>query len=247
MKPKSFYFLGRKRNGLALLGCLLSIVGCGVSDYETDFKNATEWVNYVDEENKWLGEPAQMPPKKETAPVPKGKQPTPPVEWFLRLPKDISAKPDPDPIGTFLYHYPRLTSGQASPQAAAQSAAQATGVKDVYVAVASTADKKKEEFKSEIIASFTGIDPSIKKTENKQAPRGKPLSLEVYSYAGPEEALFIYFYSEQNFLAGVVYRLDTSKPAKNTMDFSLKTLVVGPAAAQTRAAWKPRVEVPQKR
>src|SRR5438445_6963194 len=111
--------------------------GCGVGEYESDFKDAAQRINYADEENKFLGQLAEAPK------LPPAKKK--PVDWSLRLPKQIKVQAEPEPVGSFLYRYVREPERpqQFNPDAPPRPN---NGIVEVYVGVTSLSEKRKEDF-----------------------------------------------------------------------------------------------------
>src|SRR5712692_8324840 len=78
---------------------LLGAWGCGLSEYQSKYEKQQERMNYLDQENLYLGRPLILPAKKESN--------GPPVS--VRLPLGISTKPDEEPVG-ILYRYPKSSA-----------------------------------------------------------------------------------------------------------------------------------------
>jgi hypothetical protein len=89
-------------------GCSLLAWGCGLSDYETHMDEEQAYLKDFDDENKFLGGPLEMPPKMDS----KTKMPTDAlrVKFFLRPPQSTATKVPPNEVFSFqqvnLYRYP---------------------------------------------------------------------------------------------------------------------------------------------
>lgn len=75
----------------------LALTGCGIGDYEKKMQESEVRVERYDEENKLLGEPLLLPPRKDNE--------GPPFDVFLRPPLGVANKDKTQP-GELAYHYP---------------------------------------------------------------------------------------------------------------------------------------------
>ncbi len=90
--PRSFFY--------GLVGLALpALAGCGISDYEKRMQEAEVRMDRFDAENKVLGDPLVLPPRKEK------ENQGPPFDAFLRPPVGVAGKENTRP-GELAYHYP---------------------------------------------------------------------------------------------------------------------------------------------
>jgi hypothetical protein len=203
----------------ALVGLAAGLVlgaGCGLADYERRFEQQQARLKALDEENKYLGDPVE---------IPSGTDNDPPVEVFWRPPKGISRSSDDKSFGD-LAHYPRAGAGG--------------GVAEVYLAVR-TGDRS---FLTEGIKPLVS-GPLETKRVSKPIPGREPLPF----YALEHDArngyhYLIYVYQKDKAQVAVVFVVktgDKDQAAVTTpIDYSLKSLVVGPDAARLRRAFQSR-------
>jgi hypothetical protein len=93
-----------RRFGIALL--LLALPACGLSDYEALMKEAQEREERFREEQKYLDEPLTMPTERDK----EGKE-VQVANVFLRPPKGIRSKPEPQPRNNLMWQYPARSQG----------------------------------------------------------------------------------------------------------------------------------------
>jgi hypothetical protein len=93
-----------RRLGIALL--LLAVPACGLSDYEALMRESQEREERFREEQKYLGEPLIMPAEKD-----KDGHETPIAEVFLRPPKGIQKKPEPQQRNNLMWDYKAASTG----------------------------------------------------------------------------------------------------------------------------------------
>jgi hypothetical protein len=205
---------------LFVLSCSLSYVlfafGCGLADYQEKFARRQERVNYMDQENEYLGKPIQLPRKKEG-------DSNPSVSVFFRPPLGISTSPDDKPVGV-LSHYHKVGSSKTS-------SAKADGIQDLYLAVA--INRSWPDFKNDVLASFKSSEGKAG-NETLSAPGREPLTFETFSFTeGAEPMLSYRFY----FFRDEIYRVAigfagpqsamSSESTQQAIKFSLGSLVVG--------------------
>ena len=80
--------------------------------------------------------------------------------------------------------------------------------------------------------------------ETKQAPGRDPLVFDTLGFSdggSPPSRYFLYFYQEGDYQVAVVFRVDAAggTVTDQSMDYSLKSLAVGPAVRQRRQSLRP--------
>src|SRR6266702_4056486 len=122
----------------------LTLVGCGLADYEAKMAEEQARVRRIEEENKNLEDPLDIPaPKKENE-----KDPRPP-DLFIRPPKGISHTANKDLYGGVLFAYPQIGNSD--------------GVQDVYVGFS----KGKKDFVNDLLKMLPSSKPARKPVRNQ--------------------------------------------------------------------------------
>ena len=75
----------------------LMLAGCGVADYEKKMQDAEVRIGRFDDENRLLGDPLILAPRKDKE--------GPPIDVFLRPPKGVTNQ-EKTQLGELEYHYP---------------------------------------------------------------------------------------------------------------------------------------------
>ena len=172
-----------------------------------------------DEENKYLGNPAEMP---KLTPQ-EGKEPI----WnlFLRLPKGISEKPQAALFGEMLAEYPAASGDFVN----------------LYLCV--TRDQK--DFPKEVLQLF----PPVGEVRNENITLStieRQIPLSRYTFDDGQTTLSVNIFQEGKRQVAVVYRVKRgglspqnvkSSELRKTIDLSLQTLGVDVEAAKMRAAF----------
>src|SRR5438445_1033445 len=126
--------------------------GCGLSEYQSKYEKQQERMNYLDQENLYLGRPLVLPVKKESN--------GPRVS--VRLPLGISTKPDEEPVG-ILYRYPK-----SSAKSLQGANVKVSDIESALVAVETTGNWK--EFKKRTLEPFKGADPESTRAVSLEIP-----------------------------------------------------------------------------
>jgi hypothetical protein len=202
---------------------LLGALGCGLSEYQQKYEKQQERMNYLDQENQYLGSALTVPTPKES------KSASPKV--FLRLPIGISPNHDEKPEG-ILYRYPKSSS-----KASAESGAKASDIDSVFLAVET--DKDWNDFKKRALEPFKGVEAPNMRGVNLEVPGRPPKSFQTISFTygdDPSWSYQFYFYKDDVYRVAIGFRgtdkVMASDAAKQAMEYSLKTLVVGKAASR---------------
>jgi hypothetical protein len=222
---------------------LLSMVACGLADYERHIDDEQKRVKLIDEDNRLLDDALEMPVgvHQET----KAPMPIWPAEIFVRPPKGVAAVPakeGPYLFGSFeLYRY----SGRP-------------GV-NVFLAVAAVGDKPAakeetpEEFRYKVLKALSEFyrreykaDPADFPT--KAQPRKDRRELEAIR--GPSQPLdflridyndkvgkrdfFLFFLQRGNIQAAIVYEMPLDRPLdlNRALDSSLKSVDLDNASSK---------------
>jgi hypothetical protein len=199
--------------------------GCGLSEYEARMSSEQARVHRIDEENRLLDDPIELPPPKDPPPAkqsPGGKEKekekepdkNPRPEYFLRLPKGLSRTPSEKQqlYGNFLYVFPRVTK---------------TGFQEVYFGFG-------KDSKPDFIRDVTKLFPSsgtlsIVKTEARPLGR-EPYTFDTVTIEDQQNSTLVIHACQRNGInVAVVYRMDRAKTEemKRAMMLSLETLGVG--------------------
>jgi hypothetical protein len=212
MKPSNGCWCFLFGGGIALAA------GCGLSEYESKYAKQQERVNYLDEQNRYVGRPIEPPGKKDS--------PGPTVR--LRLPLGISTNFEEE-TQEILYHYPKAFS--KAPQDPKLIVSE---IESAYVAVDTTKDWN--EFKKRVLNPFEGVDPQIARPVTFVIPGRPARTFEMMSFtygSDPTWSYRFYFYREDPYRVAIGFRGSeaalASDTAKQAMEYSVKTLMVGPA------------------
>jgi hypothetical protein len=218
MKPSNCYSL----YFLALLSATVALaLGCGLAEYEGKYEKQQERMNYIDQENQYLGSPVELPVSKESkGPVP---------EIHLRLPLGISTNYEEKPEG-ILYHYPKRSS-----KVSKDSDQKMTEIESVYFAV--EMNKDWNDFKKRGLGPFKDVDPRNVRKVNLEVPGRPPRAFQTISFTDgtdPTWSYQFYFFQDDVYRVAIGFRGTekalASESAKQAMEFSVKSLAVGKVA-----------------
>jgi hypothetical protein len=224
---------------------LLGTIGCGLAEYEAKMDEAQKRIEYLDKMNTYLGGAIESPPPEKSPAAADGtvtvKQK---VDVFLRVPKGIETKFEPGVLGGVLYRYPRDTTvARPAQRAGVPPSKQPPEFQEVMVAVST--DRSRDEFWQAILGHFGSPETNTMTRDTLQAPGRPSLTYEKLEFVAPSPPTTYFFnvYQAQNVLVAVVFAV---KPdiAKNpdvaaAMDYSLKSLGVGPEANLARSRFRP--------
>jgi hypothetical protein len=225
---------------------LLSGAGCGLSEYEEKMVSEQKRIDYLDNENYYLGEPIQLPPP---AAPPAGQEPKPTVDVFFRVPSGISKTADAKPLGDLLHRYLKVQVQRTYGRAArpADASLPENPFEEVQVAVAG--DREHDDFVKTVLAPYERYEKSNMTLVTKEAFGRHPLKFQTltctYTDAKTQAgwAYLIYFYQQQNWHMAFVFVLPkdraTSKDVLKVVDLSLQSLGLGAEAAQQRSRYHP--------
>ena len=111
--------------------------------------------------------------------------------------------------------------------------------------VAVSTDRTRDEFWQAILQPFGGIDTSSMTRETLQAPGRPPLIYEKLAFSAPSPPTSYFFFVHQapNALVAVVFsvkhELATNPEVVAAMEYSLRSLGVGPEATSLRSKFRP--------
>ncbi len=202
-----------------MLGLLLA-AGCGLSEYESKMAGEQERLRYVDEENKYLEGPLDLPEKEEGE---KDAKTVPASEVFVRPPKGIALKPDKLRVGV-VYRYRATVNNPA--------------FSDVYLAVTK---EPSATFQQDVLRSLNGSGAAKSSKEIKRLGR-EPHRFEMYR--DPLTGLNFFFYRLDAYQVALVYRISDAPNTAQALEYSLASLAVGPPALLQRRAWDKRTAAP---
>ena len=189
--------------------------GCGLSEYQSKYEKQQERMNYLDQENLYLGQPLVLPAKKESN--------GPRVS--VRLPLGISIKPDEELVG-ILYRCPK-----SSAKSLQGANAKVSEIDSAFVAVETPGNWK--EFKKRVLEPFKGVDPESTRTVSLEIPGRPARTFETIAFtegADPTWAYRFYFFRDETCRVALGFRGSesalASETARQAMEFSVKTLAV---------------------
>jgi hypothetical protein len=202
---------------------LLGAVGCGLSEYQQKYEKQQERMNYLDQENQYLGSPLSVPAPKETKNIP--------PKVFLRLPLGISLNYDEKHEG-ILYRYPKSGS-----KISADSNVKPSEIESVFFAVET--DKDWNDFKKQALEPFKSVDLQNVRMVNLEVPGRPPKTFQTITFRYDDDPTWtyqFYFYKEDVYRVAIGFRgadkVMASDNAKQAMEYSVKTLAVGKAASR---------------
>jgi hypothetical protein len=202
---------------------LLGALGCGLSEYQQKYEKQQERMNYLDQENQYLGSPLKVPAPKESKNVP--------PKVFLRLPIGISPNYDEKPEG-ILYRYPKTGS-----KISADSNVKPSEIDSAFFAVET--DKNWNEFKKRALEPLKGVDLQNVRTVNLEVPGRPPKTFQTITFTYGDDTTWtyqFYFYKDDVYRVAIGFRgtdkVMASDNAKQAMEYSVKTLAVGKAASR---------------
>jgi hypothetical protein len=243
---RSVHFLRRVRSvRLAAPLLLLAIGGCGLADYESKMERGQKLIEFIDKQNVYLGNPIEPPPPEKAPAGPDGTVvPKPKVELFLRLPKGIKTKTEPPTMGPILYRYPKEEITATRPSAKAGPIQK--GLPEFQEAlVAVSTERDRDQFWTAILSPY-GVEPSTPTRETLQVPGRPSLTFEKLSFSTsspPPSSYYFYVHQAQNVWVGIVFSMKLEKATDPeviaAMEASLRSLAVGPEAAQARTRFRP--------
>jgi hypothetical protein len=207
-----------------LLLAAVFISGCGLSEYESKYEKQQARMNYLDQQNLYLGRPIEPPVKKDS------KGPTPNVQ--LRLPVGISTTYEQEPEG-ILFRYPKVSSKPPP-----GSNLKYSDLESAYVAV--EMNKDWSDFKKRVLATFDGVDPRNVRTVSLEVPGRETRTFETIAFTSgtdPTWSYQFYFFHDDVYRVAIGFRGTdkalTSEAAKQAMEFSVKSLIVGRSERST--------------
>jgi hypothetical protein len=222
-----------------------AIGGCGLAEYEAKMEEAQKRIDYLDKLNAYLGGAIEPPPPEKNPAGPDGTVTIKPkIDLFLRVPKGIETKFEPATVGGVLYRYPR-DPATARPVQRAGSAPVKQPPEFQEVLVAVSTDRSRDEFWQAILGPFGGIDTSSMTRETLQTPGRPPLIYEKLAFSAPSPPTSYFFFVHQgpNVLVAVVFTvkhdLATNAEVVAAMEYSLRSLGVGPEAGPVRSKFRP--------
>src|SRR5438128_6562021 len=148
--------------------------GCGLSEYESKYEKQQERMNYLDDENRYLGRPVELVAKKgSTGPIIR-----------LRLPRGISTNHDEEPLGV-LYRYPKISS-----KIPPGDDAKISDLDSAYVAFETAKDWN--QFKKKALEPFKSANPQASRLINLEIPGRPARTFEMISFTDGSDPTWAY-------------------------------------------------------
>jgi hypothetical protein len=246
------------RCGRLLPTCLLVLAaGCALGDYEARIDAQRKRLDVMDEENRFLGEPIEMP---KTENKDGTKSPTWPCDVYVRLPKDFGTSIN----ATLVYNSQPLcrysvrdgyvafvaagliaekkdTKGKDSKPAASEW--------PVDVFRANVHGGLREHCHKDRIAGFPSLEgvSYAKITKVPVSEQGEPLPAIEFAAVAAKTAEFrfdLYFHQQSNRQVAIVFQypltVSNDDNLKKGIDLSLSTVALGSEAANRRFALQKR-------
>jgi hypothetical protein len=206
----------RGRLSSVILAATLGLIsgGCGLSHYQQQMAEEQDRLRRIDEENEKLGDPVQLPEKKNRP------------AYFFRPPLGIAS------IGT-----------QHESSVVQRFGLRGSGRSYFHDVSFGVERMKEEDFWGSLMRSFPGKETKDAQNVMKDTPgRGKVAFKELKSDGG-ETIAYVWSENtnaEIKTHAAVIFRLTRANDenARKLMDISLGTLMVGPEAARLQRAYK---------
>jgi hypothetical protein len=227
---------------------LLGASGCGLSEYEEKLDREQKRLQQIDETNKFLGDPIEVPQIKDPNPnAPPGAT----TDIFFRPPRGIGSKFEATPRGELLYQYPNVSRTLASVQRRQVSAEESLFL-NVFAAVTPTTAPPGnwEAFAIKVQQAFAGLTPSGQPVLVPVSPPGRSrMEFQSLSFAEPandatkQPTIYrVYFYKGESYNVAIVYHHGQDKvqnaDVNKIIDFSLQSLALGPEAATKSSQWQ---------
>jgi hypothetical protein len=238
--------------------CLLVVAaGCALGDYEARIDAQRKRLDVIDEENRFLGEPIDVP---KTENKDGTKSPTWPVDVYVRLPKDFGAS-----INATLSHnsQPLCRYSARDGYVAFMAAGLIAEKKDtkgkdskpaasewpIDVFRANVHGGLREHGHKDRIAGFPSLEgvSYAKMTKVPVSDQGEPLPAIEFAVVYVKTAEFrfdIYFHQQSNRQVAIVFQyplaLASDENLKKGIDLSLSTVALGSEAANKRFAFQKR-------
>jgi hypothetical protein len=211
--------------------CLLVAVGlalgsgCGLSEYQSKYQKQQGRINYLDDENRYLGRPVELVAKKDsTGPIIR-----------LRLPRGVSTNHDEEPLGV-LYRYPKISS-----KIPLGDDAKISDLDSAYIAFETAKDWS--QFKKRVLEPFKAADPQTTRPINLEIPGRPARTFETTSFtdgSDPTWAFRFYFFRDEVYRVAIGFRASeaalASETSRQAMEFSVKSLAVGKATEKKNRA-----------
>jgi hypothetical protein len=196
----------------------LSLVGCGLADYEAKMAEEQARVRRIEEENKNLEDPVDIPspPQKEN-----DKDPRPP-DFFFRPPKGIGrTASEKQHLGLFVF--PKKGN--------------ADGIQEVYVGFS----KGKKDFVNDLIKMLPGAKKYL---VTDKSPWGRdPIRFDTITIEDPKSTLILHTLPAADQLILIGFRLDPSANLAQLaprLDMSLESIGLGIEAGKLRKEFRKR-------
>ena len=199
---------------------VVALSGCGLADYEAKMAEEQARVRHIEDENKNLEDPLDIPPPKKENDK-EAKLP----DFFFRPPKGISRAANKDLYGGLLWVYPRTGASE--------------GVQDVYIGFS----KGKKDYVKDVLKKLPSSTPP-KNSTTEITPWGRdPVRFETVTVDDPSSSLILYILptTDQQILVG--FRLDRkteSSQLSQRVAMSLESIGVGNDAGKLRKEFRQR-------
>lgn len=217
--------------------------GCGLSAYEAKMAAEQKRIETLDEENKLLGDPIELPQDGNASGLPLGvnsaakKAP----EIFLRLPRSLSSKSDPGTYGDILHHFGRVQTSSYGRGYGQGNDAKANPFEDAYVGV--TANQNFDDFKNKVLQPF-GVQPTEWAKVEINPPGRNRIEFQATRFVDANSASFlVYLHPGATAQVAIILRVSgaqvQSAEVKKGVDLTLQSLALGTEAEQQRQRFVP--------
>jgi hypothetical protein len=203
-----------------VLALVFAMSGCGLADYEAKMAEEQARVRHIEDENKNLENPLEIPPPK----TDKEKEANLP-DFFFRPPKGIAKTANKDLYGGLLWVYPRTGASD--------------GVQDVYIGFS----KGKKDYVKDVLKKLPS-STTPKNSTTEVTPWGRePVHFDTVTVDDPNSSLVLHILqtTDQQILIG--FRLDRktdSSQLSQRLAMSLESIGVGVDAGKLRKEFRLR-------
>jgi len=199
---------------------IVALSGCGLADYEAKMAEEQARVRRIENENKNLEDPLDIPPPK-TEKEKEAKLP----DFFFRPPKGISRAASKDLYGGLLWVYPRTGASD--------------GVQNVYIGFS----KGRKDYVKDVLKKLPSTTPQKNSVTEVTPWGGDPVQFETVNLEDSNSFLILYILPtpDQQILIG--FRLDRkTDPSQlsQRLAMSLESIGVGVDAGKLRKEFRLR-------
>jgi hypothetical protein len=213
----------------------LFLAGCGLEEYEQKMVREQKKREVLEEQVKYLGEPAEITIKAEPGSTP------PPVDIFFRMPKGV----EPKPAGNWGDLYSQYPKSPTPPRQRGMPPPQESPFMDVLIGVAPPGDWK--QFTDRAQQPFQGMKHGEFTRAPKTPPgRSTPLDFQTATFTETGHfptAYILYLHQSPQARVAIAFHMlsdrTTTAEVTKAIDQCLQTLAIGPDAAAARQQFQP--------